>query len=155
MNSFIYNSPIGLIRFTLVEHKLIELHFADSTFEESGDDNGQSETAALVVDWLSEYFAGLQPDISRLPLALTGTPFQQRVWERLLSIPYGQTVTYGAIAAAIGSGPRAVGGAVGRNPICIISPCHRVIAASGKPGGYAEGVERKLWLLHHEGCAGF
>jgi len=92
-----------------------------------------------------------------LILAPAGTPFRQRVWQALAAIPVGQTRTYGEIAAALGSSPRAVGQAVGDNPIPIIIPCHRVLAADGL-GGFMHGREGfplavKQWLLHHEGIA--
>ena len=101
--------------------------------------------------WLDAYFAGEQPDPEELPLAPTGTAFRQAVWQQLLRIPYGETVTYGDLAARLGCGsPRAVGGAVGRNPISIIIPCHRVLGADGSLTGYAGGTECKRWLLAHE-----
>lgn len=102
-------------------------------------------------DWLNQYFAGQRPQISQLPLNPRGTDFQRLVWKQLCRIPYGQTVTYGDLARSLRLGsPRAVGGAVGRNPISIIIPCHRVLGTGGKLTGYAGGVERKQWLLHHE-----
>lgn len=104
--------------------------------------------------WLDGYFAGHpgQIDFSLLP---QGTPFQKRVWDILLTIPYGQTTTYGAIAGMLSPqmSAQAVGQAVGKNPISIIIPCHRVIGAGGKLTGYAGGLENKKWLLTHEGCA--
>lgn len=89
-----------------------------------------------------------------LPLAPAGTPFQQRVWTAMQGIPYGQTRTYGALAQQIGSAPRAVGGACGRNPIPIIIPCHRVVGGSGLHGysGFG-GLETKAWLLRLETTA--
>ena len=87
-----------------------------------------------------------------LPLDLTGTPFQQQVWAALLAIPYGETVTYRDLACALGQpgGAQAVGGAVARNPISIIVPCHRVLGSDGSLTGYAWGVHVKRWLLDHE-----
>lgn len=112
------------------------------------DPSAASEAAA---DQLREYFAGDRTDFS-LPLAASGTPFQQRVWTALREIPYGTTWSYGQLAARIGqpSASRAVGLANGRNPIAIVVPCHRVIGASGALTGYAGGVGRKRWLLDHE-----
>lgn len=91
----------------------------------------------------------------RLPLAPAGTPFRQRVWQVLMAIPAGATRTYGEIAAELGSSPRAIGQAVGDNPIPIVIPCHRVVAAHGL-GGFMHGssgfpMAVKEWLLHHEG----
>ena len=117
--------------------------------------------------WLDEYFAGWVPDFTP-PLALRGTPFREAVWEILLTIPFGQTMTYGEIAARLAgqrtapsaaqaaaqAAPRvaaqAVGGAVGHNPIAIIVPCHRVIGADGSLTGYAAGLDRKRRLLQLE-----
>ena len=96
--------------------------------------------------WLALYFSGMEPDFTP-PLRLIGTPFQVSVWETLRAIPYGQTVSYGAIAAKLGSSARAVGGAVGRNPISLLVPCHRVVGADGSLTGYAGGTERKRRLL--------
>ena len=96
--------------------------------------------------WLALYFSGAQPDFTP-PLRLRGTPFQRAVWEALRAIPYGQTLSYGALAARLGSSARAVGGAVGRNPIALIVPCHRGGGARGGLTGYAGGLERKQWLL--------
>ena len=104
-----------------------------------------------VRQWLDDYFAGNQPDPEELPLAPSGTEFRQAVWQQLLQIPYGETVTYGDLAQRMGCGSaRAVGGAVGRNPISIIIPCHRVLGADGSLTGYAGGTECKRWLLAHE-----
>ncbi|HET7560013.1 MAG TPA: methylated-DNA--[protein]-cysteine S-methyltransferase [Limnochordia bacterium] len=105
--------------------------------------------------WLQAYFAGERPDPGALSLDLHGTPFQLRVWEALQAIPYGQTCTYAQLAVRIGvgrGGSRAVGGANGRNPVAIIVPCHRVVAAGGGLGGYAGGLHRKRFLLHLEGA---
>ena len=96
--------------------------------------------------WLSEYFAGRIPK-SVPKLHLFGTPFQKRVWEALLSIPYGQTVSYASLAARLNSSARAVGGAVGRNPVLLIVPCHRVIGSRGELTGYAGGIAKKAALL--------
>ena len=100
--------------------------------------------------WLDAYFAGERPDAADVPLAPRGTAFQLRVWDALLSIPYGETRTYGELAAELGSSPRAVGAAVGRNPISVIVPCHRVLGAGGSLTGYAGGLARKQALLELE-----
>ena len=108
------------------------------------------------VCWLETYFSGREPEFTP-PLALRGTVFQTTVWEILRTIPYGQTVTYGRIAeeTALRLGlPRmsaqAVGGAVGRNPVSLIVPCHRVLGTDGSLTGYAGGLDRKLRLLQLE-----
>lgn len=102
---------------------------------------------------LTAYFAGELTEF-RLPLHSTGTPFREQVWAALDAIPYGATVSYGEIAARIGApraAVRAVGGAIGANPLLIVRPCHRVIGADGSLTGYAGGLERKVRLLTHEG----
>jgi len=100
---------------------------------------------------LAEYFAGTRQHFD-LPLAASGTAFQQQVWQQLCQVPYGQTQSYGELALRLGNknAMRAVGAANGRNPIAIIVPCHRVIGADGKLTGYAGGLDRKVWLLQHE-----
>ena len=102
--------------------------------------------------WLKEYFLGNNPDIQTLPLCPTGTAFQQKVWAILLTIPYGETVTYGHIAKMFSPtmSSQAIGGAIGRNPISIIIPCHRVLGVNGRLTGYAGGIHNKAWLLRHE-----
>ncbi len=105
-------------------------------------------------DQLAEYFAGSRTEFD-LPLAPRGTPFQLAVWAELTRIPYGVTASYGEVAAALGKSllaSRAVGLANGRNPISIIVPCHRVIGADGSLTGYGGGLDRKEWLLRHEGA---
>jgi methylated-DNA-[protein]-cysteine S-methyltransferase len=100
---------------------------------------------------LSEYFAGQRREFV-LPLNARGTPFQKRVWAALLEIPFGETVSYGATALAIGTptASRAVGLANGQNPISIVVPCHRVVGANGSLTGYGGGLAAKQWLLQHE-----
>ena len=109
---------------------------------------------APVVAALDAYFAGDLAALDALPVATGGSAFQRRVWAALRAIPVGTTTGYGALAAAIGSpgAARAVGLANGSNPIGIVVPCHRVIGANGALTGYAGGVERKRWLLAHEGA---
>jgi methylated-DNA-[protein]-cysteine S-methyltransferase len=127
---------------------------------------GQRHASAPRPDWqpdpgafadvtrqLEAYFAGERTAFD-LDLAPRGTPFQQRIWQALDSVPYGTTITYGELAAQLGVPPErvvALGAAIGANPLLIIRPCHRVIGADGTMRGYAGGVERKQWLLVHEG----
>ncbi|MFQ5668685.1 MAG: methylated-DNA--[protein]-cysteine S-methyltransferase [Candidatus Binatia bacterium] len=114
----------------------------------------RAETPALhaALTQLREYFAGRRRAFD-VPLDPAGTPFQQRVWQMIAAIPYGQTVSYGEIARDLGNRQvtRAVGAAVGANPIPIIIPCHRVIGADGSLTGYGGGLRMKAWLLRHEG----
>ncbi|MFD5792627.1 methylated-DNA--[protein]-cysteine S-methyltransferase [Streptomyces diastatochromogenes] len=102
---------------------------------------------------LTAYLAGELKEF-HLPLRTHGTEFRERVWAALDAVPYGGTTTYGEIAARIGApraAVRAVGGAIGANPLLIVRPCHRVIGADGSMTGYAGGLERKVWLLRLEG----
>lgn len=106
--------------------------------------------------WLDGYFRGDRPETD-LPLCPEGTAFQKCIWQLLREIPYGETITYGALAAEAARilgkermSAQAVGNAVGRNPVSILVPCHRVVGAGGKLTGYAWGLERKAWLLAHE-----
>ena len=110
-------------------------------------ENSPALSAALC--WLEEYFRGEEPKIE-ITLNPEGTAFQKRVWRELLTIPYGETLSYGALAKRLGSSPRAVGAAVGRNPISLLIPCHRVLGSDGSLTGYAGGVERKKFLLEQE-----
>lgn len=108
--------------------------------------------------WLLEYFAGKQPSAKAIPLAPEGSPFRREIWRLLCEIPYGEVTTYGKLAAQAAANlgkdrmsAQAVGGAVGHNPISIIIPCHRVVGANGSLTGYGGGMEKKIWLLTHEG----
>ena len=113
----------------------------------TGPENSPALSAALA--WLTEYFRGKEPKI-KVKLRPEGTPFQKRVWEELRTIPYGESLSYGELAKRLGSSPRAVGSAVGRNPISLLIPCHRVLGSDGSLTGYAGGVERKKFLLEKE-----
>lgn len=117
-------------------------------------DEADARAAGAAAAWLDGYFAGEVPSPACVPLAPEGTDFQRHVWEAMDTIPYGATRTYGEIVehlreAGVPASAQAVGGAVGRNPLLLIRPCHRVVAASG-PGGYAAGSGAKAWLLAHE-----
>jgi methylated-DNA-[protein]-cysteine S-methyltransferase len=102
---------------------------------------------------LDDYFAGVATEFE-LPLGPTGTSFQTRVWDALRGIPFGETISYGELARRLGDpkAMRAVGSANGKNPIPIIVPCHRVIGADGSLTGFGGGIDRKRWLLAHEGA---
>ena len=105
---------------------------------------------ARLGDALARYLAG-EPESFDLPLDPVGTPFQEKVWAALRTIPHGTVTTYGALAERLGSHPRAVGQAVGQNPLWILVPCHRVVGSDGRLTGYAGGLERKEALLRLEG----
>ena len=120
--------------------------------------DGESEIFAHTRRWLDAYFAGQQPEVAALPIAPKGSDFAQSVWQLLLEIPYGQTVTYGQLAKRLAEqrglaqlSAQAVGGAVGHNPISIIIPCHRVLGAKNRLTGYAGGLDVKTFLLKLEG----
>ena len=112
-----------------------------------------SEVLGRAKDQLTEYFTGTRTTFD-IPLDAAGSEFERRVWDLLRAIPYGATTTYGALAKRLGSTKeaRAVGAANGKNPIPIIVPCHRVIGANGDLIGFGGGIERKRWLLQHEGA---
>ena len=146
------DSPVGLL--TLAGHgsALTNLRMVDQTYEPSRADWSVDPRAFNdAVDQLGAYFAGELTDFD-IELDLRGTNFQQRVWKALLTIPYGETRSYGEIAEQIGvpGAARAVGLANGHNPIAIVVPCHRVIGASGSLTGYGGGLDRKRTLLELE-----
>ena len=150
-----YHSPIGVITLVSDGHSLTELHFAKRQ-EETGPEylssNCELQVIADTRRWLDLYFNGTMPDFTP-SIHPQGTPFQQKVWRELLTIPYGQTTTYGSIAKRINCrSAQAVGQAIHRNPIAIIIPCHRVIGADGSLTGYASGLEIKRELLKLENC---
>jgi methylated-DNA-[protein]-cysteine S-methyltransferase len=112
----------------------------------------RSGAASRVQRALDAYFAGELDELAALPVDPGGSQFQRAVWEALRAVPVGQTVSYGALARAIGrpQAARAVGAACGANPIWLVVPCHRAIGSDGHLVGYAAGLERKSWLLAHE-----
>ena len=126
----------------------------DVILAEAGWGEADARALGAAMSWLDGYFAGEAPSPATVRLAPEGTDFQRHVWEAMDTIPYGATRTYGQIVehlreAGVPASAQAVGGAVGRNPLLLVRPCHRVVAASG-PGGYAAGAEEKAWLLAHE-----
>ena len=151
-----YASPLGPILLAADETGLTGLWFEGQKYFPSflGVDYQEKETPVLTetARWLDVYFSGKDPDILP-PLHPQGSPFRQTVWDILLTIPRGQTMTYGEIARRLGvRSAQAVGGAVGHNPISILIPCHRVVGSDGSLTGYAGGVERKTRLLQLEGA---
>ncbi len=143
----LYDSPIGPIMLSSDGNALIGLFFR------SCDGSDELPVFDETCRWLDIYFGGKVSDF--MPsIAFCGTAFQNKVWQALLSIPYGKTVSYGDIARRIGCrSAQAIGGAVHRNPIAIIVPCHRVIGADGSLTGYASGLDKKRYLLQLEGIA--
>lgn len=151
-----YESPVGELTIAAEGDNITALVLAGQKYidEHLSGDGRQNKTPALEAarEWLDKYFAGECPDPSDLALDPHGTDFRKKVWKELIAIPYGSTISYGEIAERLGSSARAVGSAVGRNPVSIIIPCHRVIGADGSITGYAGGLDNKKWLLSHEGA---
>ena len=155
----VYETPLGSVTLASDGEALTGLWFQDQKYFASTLDAAHEERPLPVFDgaarWLDCYFSGRAPDFTP-PLHLRGTAFQTAVWESLRRIPFGQTVSYGALAAELASGrgraasARAVGGAVARNPISLILPCHRVVGSGGSLTGYAGGLARKKYLLELE-----
>lgn len=150
-----YSSPLGGMTLASDGTALTGLwfngqkYFAD-TLKEVQTLNPNLPVFDLTRQWLDIYFSGKEPTFTP-PLQLQGSPFRKQVWQLLLEIPYGRTMTYGELARKLQcKSAQAVGGAVGHNPISIIIPCHRVIGADGSLTGYAGGVERKASLLKLE-----
>lgn len=157
----LFASPLGEILLVSDGEALCGLYFAGQKYSPALSD--AKEEADLPVfrsarAWLERYFAGEKPETD-LPLRAAGTDFQRAVWDLLKEIPYGATVTYGELAEKLAAqrgrpcSARAVGAAVGRNPISVIVPCHRVLGADGALTGYAGGLARKRALLQIEGVA--
>lgn len=142
-----YNSLIGFIRIGYNNEGICSL----KTCEIEDGENEPSELTERAFGQLEEYFSGKRK-VFDLPFKMNGTAFQMKVWQELLKIPYGDTVSYSEIAERIGcpEGARAVGGAVHNNPLWIIVPCHRVVGKNGKLTGYAGGTEMKKTLLELE-----
>ena len=159
-----YQSPVGQILLAAKDDALVgawlenQKYFLGSLKEEQTE---QDDYPVLLQaqSWLDRYFAGKKPEISELKLAPGGSEFRRAVLELLCEIPYGQVTTYSEISKKIAvkfgrehMSAQAVGGAVGHNPISIIIPCHRVIGSGGSLTGYAGGLDKKRWLLMHEGA---
>ena len=155
-----YASPFGPITLASDGTSLVGLWFdGQKYFADTLEDAHRQKSLPVFEEarrWLDLYFSGKEPGFLP-PLAPKATPFRKKVWDILLSIPYGQTMTYGEIAKAIAReqssrmSAQAVGGAVGHNPISIIVPCHRVVGTNGSLTGYADGIDKKVQLLTLEG----
>jgi len=149
------NSPIGRLEITALNDRIVglEIERAGRLPHESSPEKG-STVLRRAAKQLAEYFAGKRRTFD-LPLSLAGTEFQNSVWNTLMTIPFGDVRSYGDVGMSTGraTAGRAVGGAVGANPIPIIVPCHRVLASDGRITGYSggNGIPTKVWLLDHEG----
>jgi methylated-DNA-[protein]-cysteine S-methyltransferase len=147
-------TPIGTLEIAATERGITSLSFVERPGKDAADYAHLLASRAQV----EEYFAGKRRMFTDLPLAIAGTAFSQDVWDVVSHVPYGATLTYGQVAAMMGKegSARAVGGAVGRNPLTLIIPCHRIVRSEGGDaeceglGGYAWGAERKKWLLDWE-----
>lgn len=159
-----YCSPIGEMTLVVENGALVEVRLdgmGAGEVDEDGEDGEDEEILKEVYEWLDGYFDGREMEIGELRLAPKGTEFQKEVWGILRGIKYGETMSYGEIARKVAEkrgmkrmSAQAVGQAVGKNPIPIIVPCHRVIGKRGDLTGYSGGMEKKIWLLEHEGILG-
>lgn len=153
-------SPLGPITLVLKGETIVICEFADreqrvarqlETFF-AGEKLEKANAPQHIASCFETYFSGDRDALNDLETNPLGTAYERRVWEALKAIPAGNTTSYGAMAKELGSSARAIGRANGRNPVCLIHPCHRVIGADGSLTGYAGGLERKEWLLKHEGA---
>lgn len=156
-----YSSPLGRLILLSDERELLGLWFEDQKYLGAGFDlaaipEKQTAISEQITIWLDEYFKGNVPSSETLSLNPQVTAYRQRVLQVLRQVPYGQTITYGELAQRLSAqgaatSPRAIGGAVGHNPLSIVIPCHRVVGSDGSLTGYAGGIERKIALLKLEG----
>ncbi|MDG3007037.1 methylated-DNA--[protein]-cysteine S-methyltransferase [Paludisphaera mucosa] len=147
-----YTSPIGELLLATKGDRLCGLHMIDDPSDPRlAAAGGGDAFLDEIRQQLDAYFEGRSRGF-QTPLLQDGTAFQRKVWAELAKVPYGETISYAELARRVGDpkASRAVGGANGRNPIAVIVPCHRVIAADGRLGGFGGGLDRKLWLLQHE-----
>jgi methylated-DNA-[protein]-cysteine S-methyltransferase len=143
-----FESPIGLIQIKSINQKICSVLFVEKQTEALMLDSALNKEC---IKQLKEYFAGTRQSFE-LPIFQIGTDFQQKVWNKIYKIPYGDTSTYSLLANNLGNtnSTRTVGAANGKNKIAIIVPCHRVIGSDGSLTGYAWGLDKKEWLLKHE-----
>lgn len=146
-----YHSPVGLLKISGTENYICEVSFYDKTQKPAGRKKNMPPLMIQCVEQLIQYFHG-DRRIFELPIHQHGTKFQQEVWNELLAIPFGKTISYLELARKTGDSKavRAVANANGKNHIAIIVPCHRVIGSTRELVGYAGGLWRKKWLLEHE-----
>jgi len=153
MQSF-YDSPLGPLQIIVEDNGVKALYFENHRRPINHDAmvEGENDVTKRLHDQLELYFQGQLKQFD-IPINPSGTEFQRKVWHALAEIPFGESRSYAQLAEAIGNpnAVRAVGAANGRNPISIVVPCHRVIGKDGSLTGYAGGLDRKRWLLSHEG----
>lgn len=142
-------TPIGCLEIQGNEKGISTIAFTE---QEATTDPDFEPTVEICIDQLEEYFAGKRKVFDSLSLRFAATPFQEAVWNTLLQVPFGQTISYGKLAEAAGykDAARAVGTAMNKNPLAIVIPCHRVVPETRGIGEYGFGVDRKQWLLEHE-----
>ena len=152
-NYTLMDSPVGTLRLEASDNGLAGIRFERRGRRRPGAENPRHPVLVETARQLREYFAGRRQAFE-LTLDVSGTPFQRAVWKALLTIPFGETRTYGELARQVGrpSAARAVGAANGQNPVAIVAPCHRVIGASGNLTGFAGGLDAKARLLRLEGA---
>lgn len=154
-NIFYFRSDVGVLKITTKNERVLSVTFMkdDNGPYPISDSNSLTAFQIKIKRLLTGYFVNKKRELE-LSLSLEGTSFEKKVWNYILKIPYGQTTTYGEIAQKMGDSKkvRAIGHAVGKNPIAIIVLCHRVIGSNGDLTGYAGGLWRKEWLLKHEGA---
>ncbi|MEO6085332.1 MAG: methylated-DNA--[protein]-cysteine S-methyltransferase [Umezawaea sp.] len=147
------DSPVGPLTLVSAGEGLSGLYMAEQRHRPAPETFGEPDPVpfAAAIEQLGEYFDGGRTEFD-LPLSLRGTPFQRSVWGELTKIPYGETISYGELAARLGNpaASRAVGLANGKNPVGIVVPCHRVVGSTGDLTGYGGGIERKRHLLAFE-----
>lgn len=146
-----YHSPVGLLKITGTEDYISEVLFHDTTQKPEGTKKHLPAMIIQCIEQLIQYFHGERRQFD-LPINQQGTPFQKEVWNELMLIPFGRTISYLELARKTGDtkATRAVANANGRNNVCIIVPCHRVIGSNKELVGYGGGLWRKKWLLEHE-----
>lgn len=142
-----YPSPLGWVKIQCTEKHVVLIHFV----AEMGLENEDTDLLNQTIEQLDEYFQGKRKDFD-LPVAQQGTPFQNNVWNHLVKIPFGKTISYLQLSKWIGDvkAIRAIASANGKNNVAIVVPCHRVIGSNASLVGYAGGLWRKKWLLEHE-----
>jgi O-6-methylguanine DNA methyltransferase len=147
MEQLSFSSPLGWITLTENEGAISQLEFKKSSHLKT-----KNSTLNLAKKELEEYFKGKRKKFD-VPLSPQGTPFQQKVWKNLQKIGWGDVSHYEHLAKLSSSpkGQRAIGNAVGKNPLAIIIPCHRILRKNGALGGFSGGISKKVWLLKHEG----
>jgi len=153
--SALHQTPFGVLCVRAEDDEIVAIQWLEGRKPARAAPSGREPVALrLARAWLDDYFAGAFRPVG-FPLRAEGTHFQQAVWRAIAALPPGRTASYGDIARTIKSGPRAVGGACGANPICVAVPCHRVLAANGRVGGYSggRGLPTKRLLLQHEGIS--